>query len=932
MQLHQKSKKSLGKLFILITLVLIQLMVFRVLADEVNLLKQPKDPAFNDELQQLETSGQLSQNLINKIPTLTGDQKGQLIDKIASLKDKQKFWDQWNKDTIKNKNDLLKSITNQQRETFFKEYGKQYGISFNGFGEHFDKNMGFGNGGVVGNEKFYFDSDAIKKFNSQNPENKIVEVEYKKNGDNSEFILKKQDGSSATVISGKESNGYFFNAENNKFYRLKDSGGNMIPDDKNPLSGQWNGKGGLTIDVSGKNPKFTLDFADKNGKPDTNNFAKFTTANGDNYSPFSRPTEKKDDSGKNIDVINKAEITFNVDGKPSMLSNTFLDSEKYKGYFGKDVDMFYNKGDYEKLSADERNKLGSYLIIDEANKYIKGDLERTPGGLIPGTQEYAKAMESYLAGKIKSLDNTLNQLNMKGNAESVNNFFGNLGINTGIEKTSDAITRQTIADKLGLQPDNFLVGALASKAGVETIRASIAFAQSNLAIAEDVVSLASTGLGTAASSTDAPLLKAMLPTDGAYMSLQLKNDFAKSIDNVQLGSGTLYVQDSKGNMVNVVSVATSYGYKLNADFNRNNPYFEGINFNLVSANQPDQKIQIYSDSNNGDLVAKGNGLKNMINVGSQTFTGVGEAIIGRSNKNGEIKSQGILSASLSASSENLQNAKSYLDSASKEYADLYKKYEAEGFTSANVKDLNDKADAITMQYYQKLTAGDVGFSIKALSPDSADKFANRVSSEVTSKLDVFATGSVNPNSNVNPNDPAMQKLVGASISKAISDYSLQDQLAQRGLTTSSAVEGALKRQIGDISQFLRSNSGDSVEFVFDSKSNLGQLKYGTNTMNIDPALAPIVKDVLPIIVGSGSLKDDGSFAIDNSVWSNNRFSGQKEATFYASQYHGLRGLILPSRRAQGEAEIKAAIAGKIQPQVEAYIGELVKNPGYVQTQ
>ena len=90
-----------------------------------------------------------------------------------------------------------------------------------------------------------------------------------------------------------------------------------------------------------------------------------------------------------------------------------------------------------------------------------------------------------------------------------------------------------------------------------------------------------------------------------------------------------------------------------------------------------------------------------------------------------------------------------------------------------------------------------------------------------------------------------------------------------------------------------------------------------------------------MIVSSGGVRDN-TFYIDNQVWSNNRFSGERVETFYGSTVWnegltGLRGLILKKNREANTPKIEAAIKAQIQPQVEQYLQNLIRNPGYRRT-
>ncbi len=926
-----KMKKEYYSLNYCIVLVCILLMIGLIMSQTTNGLT---DDELKKELEKLKSQGQLSDTIVQNIDKLTPAQKDLIMSQFGSLQDKQKFWVQWNTLSADNKKNLLKSSSLQSKTTFFNELGKYYGVSFKGFAENFDKDVGFEVGGIIGNEKAYFNAEEIKKLNSgADADKKIKEVELKKEGEKTIISYTKENGGSAKLIVGKDQFGYYIDMENSKFYKLKDSGkkdGTTDFDEKSAFTGIWNGKGQLVIDSSDKKTKMSMDYnKDAKGQvSDINNFASFTNDKGETYSAFQKPSGKKDDKGNEIYLNNKAEVTFSEDGKPILISDTYVVNDKYKGFFGKDVNVLYSKDAYDQMSNEDKAKLGSYFIIDEKTGYIGGDVKRDKSGIVGGAKKDAEAILAYFRQqneKLQKMENAVDKgLAIKGNSEG-KDFWDRaqagalkaLSEKTGF--TPEYLISQGIHKYLGidLNQNSFIVKSLASDASLSTTRDIINYAQTYLSVGESVAGMFSSGLGSAASYLESPVLAASVPSEGSYLDVTLDNDLAKSIKNIDF-KGVLNIEDSQGKEVNIISSATPYSYTLNPNFNKEEVSFDGISFNLVNQNIPEQQIWISSDSN-GQLEAKGVSNTEVGRMGSLSAS----ATVSVAGPRGKIRgggSDGLFYAEMSSATDSLTKAKEYLEQASADHNDLMAKYTAEnqkngleGFTGEQLKTLNDKRDAMTAQYWKIIGQSQFNFEIDSLSQTRPQEFGNAIN-QITSKLDAFAnspaTQTQNPDTSTTP---ALSRLLSMAIEGVRTDYTLQDQLTQRGLSSSSAIEVAAKTQVGEIAEFLRNNNGNSVQFVSDNTNKIYQLKYGSETLNLDPAIGSITSKVLPMILGSGGINDQGKFYIDNYV-RYNRFSTDRSVVIpaYYQVQTPLRRLIFSkaareSEKAAGQESVKGQI-------------------------
>ncbi len=929
---EMKKKSYLNYCIVLISILL---MIGLVMSQSTNGLT---DNELKKELDKLKTEGQLSDTIVKNIDKLTTSQKDLIMSQFSSLSDKEKFWAQWNDLSADNKKNLIKSSSLPSKQIFFRELGKYYGVSFKGFAENFEKNVGFEVGGIIGNDKIYFNAEEIKKLNSgTDSDKKIKEVELKKEAEKTVISYTKENGGSAKLIVGEDQLGYYMDVSNNKFYKLKDSGkndGTTDFDEKSTFTGNWNGKGQLTIDSSDKKTKISMDYnRDSKGQVgNINDFASFTNGKGETYSAFQKPSGKYDNKGNEIYLDNKAEVTFSEDGKPVLISDSYIANDKYKGFFGKDVNVLYSKAEYDAMSKDAKSKLGSYFIMDEKTGYIGGDVNRGKSGLVGIAKEDSNNIINYFTKEAVQLNKIQEGVDLAlagkgkqtGWMESIR-----AGIVTAAGEfgyTPEYYISKGINDNLGikLSEDSFIVQALATRLSLSTTKNVLDYAQSYLSVGTATAGLLSYGLDT----VNYPFLAAAVPSEGSYLELDINNEFAKSLNNVEF-KGRFSIEDSQGKEVNVISSATPYSYTLNPNFNKDGVSFEGINFNLVNQNVPEQKIQIVSDSN-GNLEADGISNEAVSKIGSISAS----TTVSIAGPRGKVRgggSDGLFYAEMSSNTDSFTKAKEALDQSAADHNSLMESYTAEnkkngidGFTSEQLKNLNDLRNGMTAQYWKAIGDSQFNFELDSISQTRPQEFGN-VINQITYQLDSFANSPSTQTQNPDTSNPALNQLLAMTIEGVMNDYTLQDQLAQRGLSSSSSIETAAKKQVSEISEFLRNNNGNSIQFISDNQNKIYQLKYGSETLNLDPAIGGITSKVLPMILGSGGIDNNGNFYIDNYV-RNNRFSSDRTIVVSAGeQVQPLRGNL---RNIKGFIQSETArITGSVKEQIKSSIIDQIRTPG-----
>jgi hypothetical protein len=850
-----------------------------------------------DELERLKL-GKLSEELINKINSLSPEIKNLFIkDIILSEENSYKvpFLKALKEIDAKNKRSLLDDLTDLNRENLIKDYVKEiYGIDFNGFGH---ESIKLGDDGIIGNAQTYFDLEKISEYNEKNPNNKIKKVDYKLENGVISTVFTKENGNSLKLNVNEEKKGFYFDPTTNQILNVDE---NSNPNQKSSHSIQWNGRGNLIVDATKKELKMSLGYSkDENGDIISNDYATLKLSNGDEYSVYQRKIGT-DESGADIYAKNDGSVTLNDQGKPTNLNNIYRKGD-WGGFFGENTQVIHNLDDYNSLSLQDKEKLGSYLVVDEEKGIVTGDVAREQGGPAKDLKNVLDKIENKLREQLKSME-----------VESLNQglFVARDLIQTGgdIEKSKELL-QERIRNHLSqnfFNKDFSELGELESDSIIELSKTE------NIERMKSLIKLSNTGVSGVNNFLEKnPLLITNLPKEGSFMNLEFDNNFAKKINNVDLRAGTLKIEDNKGQMINVIESATPTGYKLNSDFNKNKPSFSGVNFNLIHTTldgEVNQQIRIHSD-NYGKLNAVGVGkLEGIQIIGTETFYGKGTVYLGPRGGIVISQTEPLVSATLSGSKESSESAKQYLDQKTKEYTQLYNQYKEGGITKDENLKLNALAKDITQGYYRELMGGDIHFKIDAIGEKSSAEFPKGMR-QLADNIDSFISQADNtPNS-------FPDELKQAVISTIGSDKSFQEQLTQRRLTETTSLQNAVSAQMKDVSDFLRSNQGYSIEFVEDSRNKLYQLKYGTNTLNIDPALGPAVSSLLPIIIGSGGINSNGNFYIDNAVW-DNRFQNQKVVVASGAVSH----------RLIGANKNRAIIEESIKNQVQANLIEYFKSP------
>lgn len=863
------------------------------------------DPMSNEDFQkklnQLKETGDLT-DISSNIDSLSDAQRTELI---TEIKNSPKFWTEWNKLNLENKKVFWKKLNQEQKDSFMSKYGEYLGLpadSINGFNE----NIGLGEGGIIGNQGIFLNGEDIKEYNSKNKD-KIVSIEYKSEEGKGILVVTKESGASATVIAKEVPGekdakaGYYFDAKTGKFYRLnKNKDGDFIADEKDSLSGKWNGKGHLTIDASGEETKINLDYNRKDGKTNKEDYAEFVTSNKDVYTVFQNPSGEKDKDGNKIYDLNKAEITFDKDGKLKSLSNVYKtwegDGKKWGGFFNGDWKFFDSEEEYNKLSEEEKAKINP-LILDEKTGFLKTDVRRSIGGHEVGGKEYAQELRKNLEkmskdmqGKVKNLERILelrNPTDDKGKKRALT--FKEVGEKVALETGLGF----TLANSLGVKVTDPLIASLSSDNGLRTLSAFMEFSGKGLDSANEIV------LGKMESlfkEADSSIFGT--PVGGADSQIHLSNEMAKVFKHMDLRVGGLSIGDSNGNLFSVVDLATPFNYKLAQNFNKDNPYFKGINFNLINENIPEQQFQIYSDSE-GKLQTQD--LENLKGVGSRIFNAQGTLFTGPRGGIAISQGDGMFKIGLDVDEETARTATEYITQAREEYDKQYHKLEEGGISKKENHELNLLATKITNNYYDILNKGNSNLYINSLSVTKPEEFGNSIN-KLADKLDAS-------NSDVRSDSftqsPAAREMIQDTISKAFLDYQIQEQLIQRELYAPSKIREAVDNQKTEISSFLRRNSGDSLQIIQDKTNKVYQIKYGSETLNLDPLIGGIACDQIVKLAGSGGLDSNNQLYFDNDIWKS-RLQGHKTETISISMYHPLRGIL------RAKSSLEAQAKGMIQ--------------------
>lgn len=806
---------------------------------------------FKDELTKLKETGDLTE-ISSNIDSLTDEQKAEVITEIDNS---PKFWEQWNELNLDNKKALWRNLNQVQKDSFMGKYGEYLGLpkdSIKGFNE----NMGLGEGGIIGNEGIFLRGEDIKKYNA-NADDKIVSIEYKSEGEKGTLVITKESGASAKVIAkeipGKKDakGGYYFNAETGKFYRLgKDKDGKFALDKDDPLSGTWNGKGHITLDASEQETKISLDYNNE----DDENYAEFVTSNKDIYTVFQNPSGEQDADGNEIYNLNKAEITFDKDGKVKSLSNVYKswegEGKKWGGFFGENVNVLNSKEEFDKLSTEEVKALGSYLVVDEEKGFIQGDVKRDiPTGLAPGSARYADALRDFIAGERKVLEAAETLVNAGAGIDDIKDLF------KGREK-SKSILRAT---------------------GLSALRASLDYAEEQLSIAENMAA----GIGEG----NLPLLRTLTPAKGANLDLILSEGMAATdnLNEVKLNGGSLSIQEgSTGRVIPIVKSAITNHYNILGNLNDNNPQFkEAIDFYLTNEKQV---LNVFNTEDNRLDIKGANSLENLKSVKGDYVLSVSAGIT--TGRRGVWRGGGgSVSVDYQVNEDTIKEANKYWNEEIKKYNSEYDKLwnsGEEGHTSEEIKRLTEMRGEIDKKYYSILNKRDSVISIESsLMAGQGDK----VQEAIENVANNLRKGSNNIQSDFN--NPDLNVVGSILIDNFGKDKEFQNQLIQRGITNIDKLKEASSKELEGIAKFLGFNSGTKIELIKDSTNNFYQLRSGGNTYNLDPVIAPVVAEILPLIIDRGGVTSEGSFYLDKD---HSRFGNSVDVVFYGGQWRNLAAL------------------------------------------
>jgi len=163
------------------------------------------------------------------------------------------------------------------------------------------------------------------------------------------------------------------------------------------------------------------------------------------------------------------------------------------------------------------------------------------------------------------------------------------------------------------------------------------------------------------------------------------------------------------------------------------------------------------------------------------------------------------------------------------------------------------------------------------------------------------------------NNPIINKIQADTV---YNDKNLQMLLLERGLTSRSEITTFVDQEISRIHNFIKSNSGTTLQFIKDSSNGIYQIKSGNSVYNVDPSAGPLISNTLPVIFGNGGIDSNGNFYLDTR---NSRLGKSIIINVYGGHYEGVKA----SREAQRNADsIRQGITNTIENKVKG----LIKNP------
>jgi len=816
---------------------------------------------FNQYLSEFNENGKLSPELIEDLENLDAEQRKKIILKID--KDSTNFWNQWEKDlTGKQQRDLLREVPVEERNKFMEKFGKQLDPDLNLV------NMGHeevlhGDDNVVGNSKGYVQMDRVKGYNLDNPDNKIISIEYKETNSGSSLIFMKQDGSTLDLTVGESERGFYYDPEDGEVSRIGTEG---VIDRNDPLSGNWNGEGKFKIDATTENVKMSFELNEGDYK-----LPRYSNSRGEKYAPHST-------IDKNLKNIPKTgEITFNRDGRLTKISNMYTDQgeESWGGFFGDDTAVTYNNKDYESTE-------GTKILI--TNQEIKADAKRVQAGSAGKVNEILTNLQKKMGDINKKLGGSKNEiiaahgllLTAEKGLETAKRF--NFGIKTAEKFLSDQQTRvkNGLIESLGLNPNNDIhskiLTDLATSQGLTQLSEGLEKGFLNTGAAGDLAGF----LSKQVSKIDHPLLSSLNPAEGTNIDLHISNQLARELKKVEMYAGKLHVTDSNGRLSTVVSTATSHGYNEPGEINNNNRYFEGIDFELNNKYYKNgESIRIHSV--NGKL--RSDGFANSDNIRSvqgEFVVNAGGGITYGLFRTYKGEYRNVLTADYEAETTKIAEAKQFQAKKDEEYRIQYEQFRTNNdkstykgkenvWTSEEIRILDELTDNNFIEYNQILNSGKVRLTA--------------YSSELTESLNKISPSSQNGNK--------IPKII-----KDISDQTfyknknIQRQLLERGFGITD-VEKIVGDELKVITNHIRSNPGSNVEFNFNPNTQSYQLISNGVPLKIDAIAGPFISNIFPVVMDSGGVNDNGQFYIDTQ---NSRFGRTIDTNIYGGHYWALEAL------------------------------------------
>jgi len=816
---------------------------------------------YDKEINELKTTGKITPTLAAKIGELSDSQRTNIILEMVSFDNAKslEFWKSWNQMQSSEKQNLWKKLSSAEKTTFIAEYSDNAGFSFNGI----DESVKFGSGGAIGGLSGFFDVEKIKEYNS-NSEDPIIEVEYINDEGKRGFKFKKKSGAYAELVTSEQKNGFYFNPSSGEI-KFIDKDGKLSKD--HFLSGNWNGKGNIKIDVSGDEAKIELDFErdDEGNVIDSKTkFASFKNSKGVRFSSMTKLTDDKDKDGKKIVLTEKAEFTFNEDGRPKKVSMGYMKGDAIGGSFGRNVDIFYTVDDFNSLSDEQKAELGNFVIYDAEKKFLKTNLKVSEGGGI-------------VLGNLEKIRDVMRSFTNEQKEK--------------IMETEGLEARKKLIEKFGVAMDEW-DNAMDGLVAVGTVGRLLSGDVTALTEAEFLVDTIKSWTDDYEILKENPLAVAAIPGREDFLSLEIRNDEIKNLNDIRMGGGRLSIEDDNGKMTTIVDSSTKNGYRLKPDLKKDNPQFSKLGFFLTSVNNPKQQISVFFDKETQAIQTNGvDSFKNLAVVGSESFAVTAytkEHKVFRADITHQTDRE-LFKVQMSADQELTQIAREKLALDKKEWERMHAQfYIDEKIDASEAQELKEFERTATTDYYRKLGEKDVFVLFEATGESTQESLAEsqgKIADDIESYFESFENA---PSTSFKEQlNSFPREAIELSVGRVLSDTSLQDQMASRGIVNKDSFMAALKVQIHDAAEFIRdAPSGKGFEFQADTKNKVYKIIYGNDNQNmrvfnVDPVFGPIIAENLPMILGSGEQDSKGNLVINTQPWKG-RFDSPNDRNVYVT--------------------------------------------------